>query len=395
MVKRVFYASAGNADIIGTHLEWVKGGDNPNEVSITFSGQIETFCSDIGADALLVSTRPDGRVLEEGQFRLEHIGKPARGGLAFHLEEIRYAWRLVQRARAFGAEIALVDSGVTHYFALALFPLFGIPVVPILHNCLWPSGFRPRSLVQRVIQALDAHFWRKVPLAVVAVSPEAERQVGEIAGPEHRPVAQIRAQFHRAYFAAIPKIDPSEKPFNVMFIGRVIEAKGVLDIVQMAKRIEDRAPGLVRWTICGRGDDLERVRHDIAKLELEDVVTAPGWVSLEELQGLYARSHASIIPTRSGFAEGLAMTAAEAILAGRPIVSNPIVPALELLQPAALAARSNDWESHADAVYAMATDRELYSQLQAACAPLAEQFYDRSQGLPEVLKRVVLAPVRQ
>jgi len=389
MIRRVFYASAGNADIIASHKAWVNGDDNPTEVSITFSGQIQTFCQDIGADALLVSTHPDGRVLHDGKFRLQHIGKRVRSGLAFHLEELRYAWQLLCIAKSFKADVAIIDSGVTHFFMLALFPLFGIPVVPILHNCLWPAGYRPRSLVQRITQALDAISWRRGPFVVIAVSPEAERQVGELTGRVHRPVVQIRAQFHRAYFAAIPSIDPTTAPFRVMFIGRVLEAKGVLDIVQMARRIEDRAPGLVRWTICGRGDDLERLQGAIDELELGAVVAAPGWVSLENLQDIYARSHASIIPTRSGFAEGLAMTAAEAILAGRPIISNPIVPALELLMPAAMPARSNDWESHAEAVYALATDRALYARLQVACAALSEQFYDRSHGLPEVLKRVL------
>jgi glycosyltransferase involved in cell wall biosynthesis len=155
----------------------------------------------------------------------------------------------------------------------------------------------------------------------------------------------------------------------------------------MARFIEDRSPGLVRWTICGRGDALEHLGALVVELDVEQVVDVPGWISLETLQQLYARSHCWIIPTRSGFAEGLAMTAAESIMAGRPIVSNPIVPALEILAPAAVAARSNDWQSHAEAVLTLAKDRELYRQLQAACAPLAEQFFDRDRGLTAVLVR--------
>ena len=83
------------------------------------------------------------------------------------------------------------------------------------------------------------------------------------------------------------------------------------------------------------------------------------------------------------------MTAAESIMAGRPIVSNPIVPALEILAPAAISARSNDWQSHAEAVLELARDRGRYRQLQAACAPLAEQFFDRSRGLTATLLRIV------
>jgi glycosyltransferase involved in cell wall biosynthesis len=388
-IRRVFYASAGRADIIASHRAWREGQDNPTEVSITFSSQVEEFCRRIGADALLVSDRDDGAILQDGGFRLEHRGKRARSGVFYFWEEVRYCLMLLRAARSFRADVALIDSGVTLFFLQRLFPLFGIPVLPILHNCLWARGFRPRSVGQKLIQWLDGRFWRHVPCATIAVSPEAERQVEELSGPRHPPIAQIRAQFHRSFFASIPPPRPEHTPFEVMFIGRVIEEKGVLDIPLMARFIEDRSPGLVRWTICGRGEALESVRALVTELNLRDRVDVPGWVSLDELQRLYAKSHVWIVPTRSGFAEGLAMTAAESIMAGRPIVSNPIVPALELLAPAAVPARSNDWQSHAEAVLAIASNRALYRQLQAACAPLAEQFFDRDRGLTAVLVRML------
>ncbi len=391
MIKRIFYVSAGNADIIASHRSWAAGEQLPTEVSITFSSQIEQLCADIGAKGLLISTRDDGAVLEDGDFRLEHIGKRPRRGVGYHLEELRYCRMLVRRAKESGADVALIDSGVVQFYLLELFARAGIPVIPILHNCLWAAGFRPQSRGQRLIQKLDARFWRKVPAATIAVSPEGVRQVEELAGPVHPPIHEIRAQFHRTYFDDIPPADPDAKPFEVMFIGRVTPSKGVLDIVDMARFVEDKAPGLVRWTICGRGDALDAVRAKIADHNLSGVVDAIGWVSLEDLKGLYARSHAWIIPTRSGFAEGLAMTAAESVMAGRPIISNPIVPALEILAPAAVAARSNDWQSHAEAVLKLASDKALYHRLQAACPTLTEQFFDRSRGLTAVLERTLAA----
>ena len=361
----------------------------PSEVSITFSGQIEEFCSEIRAEAFIVSNRPETGVLEDDPFKLEHLPKRERRGLFYFVEEMRYCFCLARRARRFKADVALLDSGTTQFFMMALFPLLGIPVIPILHNSLWPKGFRPESRGQRIIQWLDGMFWRRVPRAVLAVSPEVQRQVEELAGPHHRPIHQIRAQFDPQYFSSIPPADPDAVPFRVMFIGRVVPEKGVLDIPVMARAIEDRAPGFVRWTICGRGTALEMLRARIVELGLSQVVEVHGWTSLEDLQRIYAESHVSIVPTRSGFTEGLAMTAAEAILAGRPLVTNPIVPALELLAPAAMEARSNDAESHAEAVFALASDRQLYRQLQAACASLSGQFYDRSQGIAAVLKRVL------
>lgn len=388
-IERVFFAAAGGADIIAAHQAWHRGEHCASEVSITFSSQIEDFASEIGAQLLMISTRADGAALQDGPIRLEHLGKAQPRGWRYHVEQLRYCWKLLRKARAFKADIALIDSGVTHFFLLALFPVFGIRVVPILHNCLWPRGFRPSGLGQRIIQALDAWFWRNGALAAIAVSPEAERQVGELSGPRHCPVHQIRAQFDPVFFESIPPPPQASRPFHVMYIGRVTQSKGVLDIPAMAAHIENRAPGLVRWTICGRGDALGELQEDVARRGLERIVATPGWVSLDLLKQIYAEAHASIIPTRSGFAEGLAMTAAEAILAGRPIISNPIVPALELLAPAAMAARSNDPESHAEAVMTLAQDSALYASRQAACAGLGDQFYDRDRGLAAVLQRVL------
>lgn len=390
-IRRVFYVSAGRADIIKSHRYWQSGANNPDEVSITFSGQIESFVRAMGASAYLVSDHPTAARLDDGAMKLEHRPKRDGTGLGYYRVELHHALGLVATARRFGADVALIDSGAMPFFMMTLFRLAGIAVVPILHNTLWPHGFRPSGRGQRAVQALDARFFRRVPRCIIAVSPEARRQVDELAGPRHAPVHEIRAQFERGYFATIPPPDAAARPFEVMFIGRVVAAKGVLDIPMMARRVEEAAPGSVHWTICGRGAALDEVRALIARLGLGDVVDARGWTSLEDLQGVYARAHVSIIPTRSGFAEGLAMTAAEAILAGRPIVSNPIVPALEILAPAAAAARSNDADSHADAVLALSRDRDRYRRLQAACAGLADQFYDREQGLAAVLERALTA----
>ena len=177
-----------------------------------------------------------------------------------------------------------------------------------------------------------------------------------------------------------------------MFIGRVNRSKGVFDILEIARRIEESHPGLIRWEICGRGPHFDELKSRCQELGLERTFQLRGWTSLEDLVGVYARCHAAIVPTRSDFIEGLAMTAVEAILAGRPLITNPVVPALELLRPACVAARTDDVDSHHEAVLKLATDAELYARLCRACPDLRAPFYDRHYGLTAVLKRA-LAPV--
>jgi glycogen synthase len=392
LIRRVFYSS-GPGNIIGSHEYWKRNEHDPTEVSVTFSSQVQDFCRDIGAEAYFVSLHAKRAVLKDGAFTLEHRPKPAYRGARFHLGEIAYGLGLLATALRFRAQVALVDSGSTHYFVLTLFRLCGIRVVPILHNTLWPSGFPPTRPIPRLVQWLDTLlFWRWTPTAVLAVSPECERQVDALRGRKRYPIFQIRAQFERSYFARIPPAPPhAQRPFRMMFIGRINRIKGVFDILQIARAIEDSHPGLVRWEMCGRGVDFDELSAVHRELRLDEVVLLRGWTSLEDLTDVYSRSHASIVPTRSSFTEGLAMTAAEAILAGRPLVTNPVVPALEVLREACMEARTNDADSHRVAVVSLATDAALYERLRAACGAYQAQFFDREADLTAGLKRALAA----
>jgi len=389
-MHRIFYCASGPGDLIESHRRWTIKEHNPTEVAITFSGQIQDFCHQIGAKSYFVSTHPRVETVEDGDFVMEHRPKRPRSGLRFHLEEIRYGLGLLRTARKFGADTALIDSGSTHHFVLTLFKWCGIKVIPILHNTLWPTNYPPVKPMPRLVLWLDRFFWNRVPHAVLAVSPECERQVDQVRSTRHYPILQVRAQFLHEYFAQIaPAPDHTKRPFTVMFIGRVERIKGVFDILEIAKQIEAESPGLVRWEICGRGSDLDELRKRHLQMGLEHILTLHGWTSLEELLEVYRRSHASIVPTRSDFCEGLAMTAAEAILAGRPLITNPVVPALELLRPASVEGKTNDAPSHAAAVKRLASDSTLYARLRDACPALAAQFYDRRNGLTAVLHQAL------
>jgi glycosyltransferase involved in cell wall biosynthesis len=120
----------------------------------------------------------------------------------------------------------------------------------------------------------------------------------------------------------------------------------------------------------------------------EPIVHIRGWTSPVDQIEVYAQSHASIVPTRSSFSEGLAMTAAEAILAGRPVISNPVVPALEVLRPACVEARTDDVDSYVEAILKLLCEPTYYNSLCKACPNLGTQFYDRDQGLTGVLRQV-------
>jgi glycogen synthase len=389
---RIFYA-AGPGNVISAHDYWSRGEYEPTEVSITFSSQIQDYCKQTNSPAYIVAYRSPPECLRDGLFILEHRPKPMPGsrGLQFHIAEALYVLGLLKTAVEFKATVAIIDSGSSHFFMGWLFRLARIPVVTVLHNTIWPSGFHPTRPIPKLIHRLDALFFRRGSSANIGVSPECVRQVDQLTKGHHGPLYEIRAQFLPERFRAIAPPPPFDgNLLRIMFIGRINRIKGVFDILEMAKKLNEKFPGRVYWEICGTGPDFKLLLQKRDEMALRNVDLL-GWVSIEKLQEVYGRSHVSIVPTRSDFAEGLAMTAAEAILAGRPLITNATVPALEVLRPASLEGRTNDVDSYVEAIVRLINNPAIYKSLCEECVPLQAQFYDRSRGLTAVLSSALAA----
>ena len=150
VTHRIFYA-AGPGNIIGAHEHWSRGEQDPTEVSMTFSSQVEECCRNANAPAYFVSSNAPPRTLQDGQFTLEHRPKPMPGarGIKYHFAEAIYALGLVRTAVTFKSTVAIIDSGTSHFFMGALFRLLGIPVITVLHNTIWPSGFPPAKMLPK------------------------------------------------------------------------------------------------------------------------------------------------------------------------------------------------------------------------------------------------------
>jgi glycosyltransferase involved in cell wall biosynthesis len=95
------------------------------------------------------------------------------------------------------------------------------------------------------------------------------------------------------------------------------------------------------------------------------------------------------VPTKSTFAEGFAKSVAEAILAGRPVITSPVTPAFDTLRSACIEARTDDVPSYTDAILRLLNNDIDYYALTQACRILQETFYDRNNGFTAVLKQAL------
>lgn len=392
---RILYA-VGPGDVAGLYRDLLGGREPAFQVAMAFSKQFLDWCDQTGAAAHLMSSHPRADCVQVGPHRVENRPRSSLyygGSLKFHLGYSLYGLTVVAQALRHRATAVIVDSGTAHWFVFSLLSLFRIPVIAVMHNALWPLGFPPTRKSDRSFRILDGFFFRHFAAATVCISPECERQVRAVAGTLKGPVYQCLPLYRRTFMTRIPAPpDPALRPFRVLFLGRVEDYKGVFLILSIAQRLEQQMPGQFIWKIVGEGHASETLIQQARERNLDRIVEIPGSLPDEDtaLETL-GWAHAMIVPTTSRFPEGLAMTAAEAILAGRPVVLSSVVPAYEILGPAAIRVEPDNPDAFAEALRNLALDPDHYSQCQRATANAQAQFYESSAGLGAVLGRAISA----
>lgn len=389
---RILYA-IGPGDTVDAYRLWKAGTEAPFEMSVAFSKTFLDWCERAGAEAHLISSNSRRDFLCDGRYVIENRPRPAwywAGGAKHHLGLIAYGLNVIGTARRKRPDIVIADSGTTHWIVLSLLALMRIPVIAVMHSTLWPAGYQPRRLFDRLLLALDGIFFRRVAAATVCVSPECERQVRVVAGAPSSSFFQCRAQFRRGFLDTLPP-PPSQqfKPFRVLYVGRIEESKGVFFILSIARKLEQEMPGQLTWKIVGHGGASAELARQIETRNLGRVIEFAGKLSSDKVLEAYGWAHATIVPTTSRYREGMAMTAIEAILAGRPVVISDVVPAGEVLGDAAIKAATDDVDSFVAVFRKLATDPSYYDAHCAAPARVRDQFYDTSQGLGDVLGRAI------
>jgi glycogen(starch) synthase len=390
---KILYA-LGPGDVVQGYRDLLEHTEAPFEMSISFSKLFVDWCNSAGTQAHLISwnTRKDS--LRHGRHYVENLPRSPwyyKYGVKYHIASATYGLKIIARALRGRASVVVVDSGTTHWILLSLLSLFSIPVIAVMHSTLWPKGSPPTRRIDRIIRTLDGIFFRRFAAATVCVSPECERQVRQVAGVTKGPVYQCRAQFDPSAMATVKPVPGKDvRPFRVLFVGRVDRFKGVFLIVSMAERLEQELPGQFSWKIIGSGPASESLAREVANRNMRHVIDVAGRLPREEVLAAHSWSHAMIVPTVGAYNEGLAMTAAEGVLAGRPVVLSEMVPAWEVLGDAAIRVETGNVEGFVEVFKKLAGDTAYYDHCREATKDVQDQFYQTSQGLGAMIGTAII-----
>ena len=126
------------------------------------------------------------------------------------------------------------------------------------------------------------------------------------------------------------RTDENDAPV-VLFVGRLIAPKGVLDLVEAAGMLAASTPDLpLRVVMAGDGPEAASIMSRARALGIADRVTLTGHVDTRALGRLYGRAWFLALPT--SHPEGFPTVIAEAMAAGLPIVTTPIRGAVDYLE---------------------------------------------------------------
>jgi len=124
-----------------------------------------------------------------------------------------------------------------------------------------------------------------------------------------------------AFTARAPKVGGAV--FELLFVGRVSEIKGVLYLCEAVRLLLERHIP-VHATIIGDGDALPAIQAYVAEHRLQDAITLSGGLPHNQLATYYTNADAFVGPSiesKDGWKEAFGMVFAEAAAVGVPIIA--------------------------------------------------------------------------
>lgn len=369
--------AAGPGDIVTTYRCWRDGRDDPSQVALTFSGQFYDVCREAGHAAYVISSHPRTERLAEGPFVLENRPVPFRTGSGplWHLGQLWWGLRLVASALWFGADAAVIFSGSAHWFVMWLLPALGIPVIASFQCVLWRKHVPPRG-VYDLLRRAEAAFFRRGVREMLSASYDITRQLTATTDGRPRPIRQFVPTYPAGLFDGLPDPPQQRTPFKVFFAGRIEADKGVFDLLAIARRFAAEGREDIEFDLAGKGSALDELRRRAAESGLGARFRCHGHCTRPVMRDLYAAAHVVIVPTTTDFIEGFNQVVAEGVMAGRPVITSSVCPALEYVAEAVVEVPPDDVTAYGDAVLRLADDREFYEARRRGCRAVAGQFYD-------------------
>lgn len=200
------------------------------------------------------------------------------------------------------------------------------------------------------------------------------------------------ARVHRVYNGLDPEVlpwtNPADRRSGVAFVGRLVEKKGVPDLVDAVAVLRERGEP-VPLQLVGTGPLEVALREQVRRLDLDHLVRFHGPLPQAEVAALISRAGVFAAPcvhAADGDRDGLPTVLLEAMALGTPCVSTPVTGIPEAVEHGVtgLLVPERDAFALADAIVTLVQDAALRVRLAVAARRRVEEAFDRRTQATEL-----------
>jgi phosphatidylinositol alpha-mannosyltransferase len=170
-----------------------------------------------------------------------------------------------------------------------------------------------------------------------------------------------------------PIITKERNSFNILYLGRLDQRKGVLVAINAFRKIKDKFPN-AKLLIAGKGPLEKSAKSLVQHLQLEDSCQFFGYVKQKDLPGFYTSADVYIAPALGGEAQGIVLL--EAMACGLPVVASNISGYKEVVEDnkTGLFFKVNDADDLADKMQKVFSNADLRKSLMVNARLGAEKY---------------------
>lgn len=271
---------------------------------------------------------------------------------SFVLAQAWAAWKHVRRNRIQVIHAHwLLPQGL---IATLLKAVTGTPYLVTSHGAdLYALRARPLQALKRLVARKAA--------AITVVSGAMRQRMNELGVDASRIRVQPMGVDMEQRFIPDPTVQRSTR--DILFVGRLVEKKGLAHLLAALPRVLQRVPD-ARLTIAGFGPGESEARALIQSLGLGQAVHLRGALPQSQLPQLYRSATLFVAPfirASSGDEEGLGLVLVEAIACGCPVLAGNVPALVEVLGEENMDVAVDPWDHAvlADRIVAALMDPEL------------------------------------